>query len=316
MRLDFANPEYLWFLLSIPLLIITHFYFLRHTKAKALKFANFEALKRVTGKELITKNIFILVLRCLVLLFVIIAAAGAEFWYLGESNENDYVTALDVSLSMTTTDLSPSRLEASKQFATEFVSKLKGDTNIGVVSFSGITFVDQALISDKARVIRALQGLHMNEIGGTDLSGALITATNLLMNSKKGKAILLMSDGSHTAGSEDAIREALQYVKSNHIVVHTLAVGTERGLVPYLPAGYNVSAIFNREILQEISKATEGLFFDVLDLKKLREAEETLFSRANIGLLRKDLSYFFILLALTFLFIEWGLLNTRFRRIP
>src|SRR3989338_8097940 len=104
MRLDFVNPEYLWFLLSIPLLIITHFYFLHHAHSKAFRFANFDALKRVTGKDLITKNILVLTIRCLVLVLMILASSGVEVWYIGESNQNDYIIAIDTSLSMTTTD--------------------------------------------------------------------------------------------------------------------------------------------------------------------------------------------------------------------
>src|SRR3989344_4171776 len=316
MRLDFVNPEYLWFLLSVPLLIITHFYFLHHAHAKAFRFANFDTLKRVTGKDLITKNILVLVLRCLILVLIILAASGVELWFIGESNQNDYVVAVDTSLSMTTTYLPPTRLEASKEFAVEFMNHIGGESQVGLVSFSGITFVREALTTDKAKIIRSTRNLEMNDVGGTDLSGAIITGTNMLMSSKKRRIHLLLSDGSHTSGSEDPIREGLEYAKSNHLQVHTLAVGTERGLVPYLPGGYNITAIFNREILKEISSATSGLFFDVADRKAWEEAGNVLFSRANQGLLHRNLNYLFILIALTLLFIEWGLVNTRFRRIP
>ncbi len=310
------NPEYLWFLLSIPLLVVTHFYFLHHTRAKAMRFANFEALKRITGKELITRNILVLTLRCVILILVILGAAGVEFWYVGPSNQNDYVVAIDTSLSMTTTDLPPTRLEAAKEFAVDFVNHLGGDSNVGLVRFSGVTFVDEALNPDKAKIIRSIRNLDMNDLGGTDLSGAVITGTNMLMNSNKGKTILLLSDGSHTAGSEGSIREALEYAKINHVRVHTLAVGTERGLVPYLPAGYNITEVFNRDILKVISDTTSGLFFDVADRPAWKAAEDSLFSQFDMGLLHKNLNYIFILIALTLLFVEWGLINTRFRRVP
>ena len=69
-EITFQNPIYLWFLISIPLMILTHFYLLRQSKKKAMKFANFETIKRITGKKLITKNISMLVLRSFILLFV------------------------------------------------------------------------------------------------------------------------------------------------------------------------------------------------------------------------------------------------------
>ena len=44
MEVVFANPEYLWFLLAIPLIIVVHFLALKSTKRRALKFANFETI--------------------------------------------------------------------------------------------------------------------------------------------------------------------------------------------------------------------------------------------------------------------------------
>ena len=62
-NITFENPIYLWYLLSIPLLIYTHFFLLRRSKAVAMKFANFEALKRVTGGMILSRNVNLLVLR-------------------------------------------------------------------------------------------------------------------------------------------------------------------------------------------------------------------------------------------------------------
>ncbi len=65
-----------------------------------------------------------------------------------------------------------------------------------------------------------------------------------------------------------------------------------------------------------IADTSSGLFFDVADRPAWKAAEDTLFSQSDMGLLNKNLNYIFILIALTLLFIEWGLINTRFRRIP
>ena len=49
--ISLTNPYYLWFLVSIPLLVFSHFTLLKYNQYKALKFANFEAIRRVTGKR-------------------------------------------------------------------------------------------------------------------------------------------------------------------------------------------------------------------------------------------------------------------------
>ena len=71
MEITFTDPIYLWFLFSIPLLIITHFITLKFTQFKALKFANFRAIERVTGKKVVTKNYTLLTFRLFILFFLI-----------------------------------------------------------------------------------------------------------------------------------------------------------------------------------------------------------------------------------------------------
>ena len=190
-KLTFENPIFLWYLLSIPLLIYTHFYLFRHAKVKAMQFANFEALKRVTGERLITKNIIILTLRVLTLTCVIMAATGAVFWYEGMVNENDFVIAIDVSASMTAQDVLPTRFDAAKNAALEFVDKLESKSNIGIITFSGTTLIETTLIDNKATVKKTIENLEITKTGGTDISGAIITGTNILLSSEKGKAIIL-----------------------------------------------------------------------------------------------------------------------------
>jgi Ca-activated chloride channel family protein len=136
MKIVFDNPQFLWYLISVPVLVLSHFLFLKYTKRKAIRFANFEALKRVSGERLITKNLTILVLRSLTLTILILAVAGPVYWYKGLSNDNDFVLALDTSASMTAKDLKPTRLEAAKQAAEAFVNSLSSRTNLGLVTFS------------------------------------------------------------------------------------------------------------------------------------------------------------------------------------
>jgi hypothetical protein len=57
MEITFVNPQYLWLLLIVPALILTHFYGLKFSRKKAIKFANFEALSRVTGGHKLSMNL-------------------------------------------------------------------------------------------------------------------------------------------------------------------------------------------------------------------------------------------------------------------
>jgi len=316
--MTFENPVYLWYLLSIPLLVYTHFYFFKHSKLKAVKFANFEALKRVTGEKLITKNIIILVIRVFVLLCIIFAASGAVLWYEGGVSENDFVIAIDTSASMAARDVVPSRIEAAKKAAVEFVDNLDSRSSIGVVSFSGVTFIDSVLIDNKESVKKTIENIEISRTGGTDIAGAIITSTNLLLNSDKGKTIILITDGSNTVGAfiEDSVRNGVEYAALNHVVVHTIGVGSESGPIGYLPEYYNISAVYNENTLKLISNTTGGYYFKAMSEEELAQAYKEIGRASKKGFIPVKLSYGLMLIALMLLFFEWGLISTRFRRIP
>ncbi len=318
-EIAFTHPMYLWLLLTIPLIIASHFYLLKHSRKKALMFANFETIRRVTGKKLLTKNIFLLTTRLIIVTLSIFAVAGATLWYEGYSNNNNFVIAIDISASMTTEDLQPTRLESAKQHAIKFVDLLESDAKIGVVSFSGITFINKPLTKNKDEVKRAIESLEVAEIGGTDLSGALITSTNLLSESKKGKTIILLTDGSSTAGAfiNEAIRQGIEYAQNNHIIIYTIGTGTKNEEpLGYLPEYYNISSVYNEKNLQDISSQTEGEYFFGANNQNIVDAFSKISEDSEKAILHIDLGLGLIMIALVMLFFEWGLIQTRFKRKP
>ena len=314
----FDNPIYLWYLLSIPLLAYTHFYLFKHAKTRAMTFANFEALKRVTGEKLITKNIIILTIRVIILGCVILAASGAVFWYEGKVNQNDFVIAIDTSASMGAQDIKPTRVEAAKSAAIEFIDNLKSKSSIGVVSFAGITTVDTVPIDNKESIKKTVETVEISKTGGTDIAGAIITGTNLLLISKKSKTIILLTDGSGTVGAfiRDSIEKSIEYAKENHVVVHTIGIGSETGPIGYLPEYYNVSAVYNEANLVLISNQTGGYYYPVNNKEELDMAYREISEAAKVGFISVKLSHGLMLITLVLLFFEWGLISTRFRRIP
>lgn len=315
--ITFSNPEFLWFLLSLPLLLITHLAFLRNAKVKAFKFANFEAIKRVTGKGLITKNYAILFIRLGTILAVILAVSGTTIYYKGMVNEANYVIALDVSSSMTAQDVSPSRIEAAKLAAKEFVNNISGDTEIGVITFSGETFISQPLTNNKILVYDALNRAEIVKAGGTDIASSLVTGANLLVSTEnKSKVIILITDGSNTQGEfiQRSLSTAIEYLQEQKVIVYSLSLGTGEGALGYLPEYYNVSAIYDTEGLASLSNATGGKLYSATDGNDLVKALNDI-NNTREGFVKVEASFLLLVLSLIMLFIEWGLANTRFRRV-
>lgn len=318
MQIVFEEAQNLWFLLSLPVLFLLHYYFTLHVKRKALLFANFRALKRITGKRLMTKNKSLLVLRTFTLLFAILAVSGTVVWYTGTTNADDFVIAIDTSASMTSEDIPPTRLEAAKQDALLFVDALDETTRVGVVAFGGISLIKSVPTTEKEKVKKAIQEIEALKAGGTDIPSAIITSTNLLLEHDRGRAIILITDGSNTIETflDESMQRALEYAQEHHVKVHTIGIGTNRGPIGYLPKYYNVSSVYNEQNLLQIANATGGTYVKAENKEALFNAFQKIAEKSKDQLVRKDLRAPLMMLALLSLFLEWLLSNTRFRPIP
>jgi len=317
-QLTFENPTLLWLLFALPLFWMTHFYFLRRTKRRAMKFANFRVLKRITGKKLITKNYTVLFIRSFIILFAILAASQAIFFYEGQTNENAFVIALDSSASMQAQDIQPTRLEAAKSNAVLFLDSIEGQSSYGLVTFSGVTLVEETLTEDKNAVRSAIRSVEPIQAGGTDIPGAIITATNLLVGSEKGKVIVLVTDGSNTLETftSESIQRGVNYATENQVIVHTIGIGSTQGPVGYLPQYYNISPVYNEQNLEYIANQTGGEYMQAETGDELLEAYTSIAGESQNALIRRELAPGLMTLVLLLLFIEWGLISTRFRSIP
>ena len=309
MEIVFQDPQYLWFLASVILLILIHFYTLKHQKRKALKFANFDAIARVTGEEILTKNIALLFTRTAALFFITLALAGTVIWYFGETSEASFIIAIDSSVSMSATDFLPSRIEAAKESAVKFVESVGTDTKIGVISFSGISFIEQDLSDDYKKVKDVIKDIKISTYGGTDLGEAIISATNVLLRDTKPRVMILLTDGRSNIGVP--LEDAVSYANENKVTIHTIGIGTLEG---GKFAGEGVSRL-DEESLSAIAINTDGNYYQASDIKTLEDAYIKIarISRQKVSL---DASAIFMVVALLILFTEWALMNTKYRILP
>ena len=315
--LTFTNPFYLWLLVSIPLLIITHFFVLNYLNRRAVKFANFEAVKRVTGSKLelknvktVSKNRLLLIIRTFVLLFLIISIAGPVLWYSGQSSEFDFVIAIDASSSMLADDFYPYRLDSARKASSLFVNNIKARTKIGVVSFAGTSFVEQDLTDELRKAETAINNIRIKKTGGTDIGGAITTSSNLLLTEKNARVIILLTDGQSTVGT--LIDEAIEYANKNYITINTIGIGTEEGGT-FIKS--NLLSKLDEPTLIEIAQKTGGKYYRADSKESLTNAFEEI-SESSQKKISVDLSMGLIMITLALLLIEWGMINTKYRTLP
>ncbi|MGV8150117.1 MAG: VWA domain-containing protein [Candidatus Woesearchaeota archaeon] len=318
MYLTFENPQYLWYLLSIPLLIVSHYAFLKYSRRKAMRFANFEALKKVTDQKIMTKNHTVLLVRMIILFSLILAIAETTLWYEGLTNENDFIIAIDSSSSMTAQDLSPNRFEAAKEYSGQFIDRIQSDSEIGLITFSGASFIEKIPARDKTALKLAVNDIEIAHVGGTNIPDAIVTSTNMLLSSDKGRTIILLTDGSNTASYfiRDPIGESVKYAQLNNVKIYTLGLGSESGPIGYLPEYYNISAVYDENVLFRIANETGGRYYDAKNNDQLQNAFADILRTSNEAFIGIDLGPGLLILALALLFLEWGLISTRFRAMP
>lgn len=310
MEIVFQQPLMLYLLLFIPFIIILHYYFYQHNKKKAMKFSNFSAMKRVTGTNLITKNSSQLALRVIVITLIVLSASRPEIYYEAELLISNYVIAVDTSASMSSHDIFPTRLDMAKKISEELVKRL--DAKVAVMSFSGVSYIKQPLTLEKANLMIALSSIDVDPSSGTDIGSALITAVNMLPEGAK--SIILLSDGSDTAGIyvDENLQHALNYIKKNNAVANTIAIGSGEIGAAYV----DLPAVYDFSTLKKISEDTNGMYFEVKNEDEIEKVFELLDNKTEIVLIPYDLSAVLFFTGFIALLIEWLLLNTRFRTIP
>src|SRR3989344_5168936 len=97
MNFSFTNPSYLYLLFIIPIIIFFHFYSLKNLRGKAVRFANFEAIARVRGIDLYSKNLGILMINILIVLSLVLSLAGFTLHMQMKASSFSYVLAIDSS---------------------------------------------------------------------------------------------------------------------------------------------------------------------------------------------------------------------------
>jgi len=318
MELSFTNPQYLWILLVIPFLAITHIFALKKKREAALKFANFDALERISKGDFLgkpyfglfrSKNISLLLLRMLTYCIFILSIAGITVWYTAEVSDFDYVLTIDASASMLADDYQPNRLGAAKSAALLFLDSLPSKTSIGLVSFSGSAFIDQRLTDDLVQAREKINSLDIIVMGGTAIGEAIITSSNLF-EEEKSNVIILLTDGQTNIGADPIV--AADYALENNIMINTIGVGTEEG-GSFI--GINATSQLDEETLKNIAKKTGGKYYRAENNEVLQGVFRDMASSQE----RKvsfDLSPWLLFVGIFLLSLEWVLLNTKYRTIP
>ncbi|MDP3881944.1 MAG: VWA domain-containing protein [Nanoarchaeota archaeon] len=275
-------------------------------KKRAMKFVNFDAVARIKGIEIYSKNITSLVMTLCILILLIFSIAGPTLEYEASTSSVAFIVAIDNSRSMEAQDFPPNRLEAAKKSAILFSSSLPAGTSMGVISFSGNSVIEQAVTRDRLLIERAISSLEFSSIGGTDTIEAVRVGTDMLNKYPK-KAVVIISDGQLNVGT---IEQAIDYAKEREVIVHTIAVGTKGGG----QTSYGLSQV-DEDSLRSLAYNTGGSFFFVSEERELSLSLRKI-AEVKPGIVAMSLINYLLLISIILLFIKYALVNARLMEFP
>jgi Ca-activated chloride channel family protein len=213
--------------------------------------------------------------------------------------EATVLLAIDISRSMSATDVLPSRLGAAQIAANDFVDKVPKKFRIGVISFATRAQVAVAPTDDRELVHAAIASLRPGE--GTAIGDAVLLAA-MLGQRQRGSdgtrpptSVLLISDGARDGG-RTAPRAAAQRARALRTPVYTILLGTPNGVVQHqLPGGFTetIRVPPSPPTLQLIARTSGGQFFTARSDKRLREVYDQLRSRIGHKRVTREITDFF-----------------------
>ncbi len=275
----FEYPKLLW-LLVIPGLLVLHYLWLELAERHPHLRVSTSVPWTVKGRSFmaVLRHVPFL-LRIFALTMVIIAIArprSSEQLEKVDTEGIDIVLAMDVSTSMLARDLTPDRINASKDIAIEFIAQRPAD-RMGIVVFAGESFTQCPLTTDRATLINLMKEVQTDLIeDGTAIGNGLATAVARMKDSDaKSRVVILLTDGVNNRG-EISPQMAAEIAKTYGVRVYTIGVGKE-GMAPYpvmTPWGIevqNVKVEIDEKLLAEIAESTGGRYFRATDNTKLAE---------------------------------------------
>jgi len=205
-------------------------------------------------------------------LSALLLAAARPYWNSDvrptSDSGRDVLVLFDVSKSMLSTDLAPSRLEHAKFLLRQLVSADPGDS-FGLVAFAGTAYLSCPLTSDRVAFEEYVKELSPDAvpIGGTNLELALRKAMDAFKAaSGNNRAILLFTDGDELTGSSD---KAIGELKKRGIPLFVVGLGDPSAGAPVLNekgearrdrTGKLISTRLNETALKKLALETGGVY--------------------------------------------------------
>ena len=263
----FANPQLLWLLVMVPVMVALFVVILHLRKRSLRRFGNVETVRALL-RDVSSWRIYVkFSLFALAYVAAVFAAARPQYGakLVEEKSESiEMMFVVDVSNSMLAEDITPNRLARTRYAIDKLFSQLQQD-RVGVVIFAGEAKVQLPITSDyrMARNFTKRLSPSLVEVQGTDLSDAIDLAS-LSFSQREGasRAMILITDGE--AHDSDALAAAERAGRQG-IRIFAIGIGSPEGKPIKIDGefikdekGEMVVSCLNEQLLQQIVSKGNG----------------------------------------------------------
>jgi len=288
--MSFIWPVMLYSLFAIPLGVVLYLILQQRRRQFAARYGSFGLLSGSTGLSLrrqIPPFFFLIGLTLLTL-----ALARPQMVVSLPRQAGTIILAFDVSGSMAAKDVDPTRMEAAKAAAQDFVQHQPPTVQIGVVAFSDNSFMVQTPTNDQAAVLAAINRLTPQR--GTSLAHGILASLNAIAASTEPQpdeiysdllltptptptplpkgihtpaVIVLLTDGENNEPPDPL--EAAQTAADRGVRLYPVGLGSLTGTTLDIN-GFTVYTQLDEAMLQQLAQITEGTYYTAQSEKDLR----------------------------------------------
>lgn len=302
--MSFIWSSLLYLLLCVPLLVLLYLRIQKRKRESAARYGSFGALHDSSGGSAPRRRQLPAIIFLIGITILILSLARPQATISLPKIEGTVILTFDVSGSMVADDLKPTRMEAAKAAALEFVENQPTSVQIGVVAFSDGGITVQSPTDQREEIIATIERLVPRR--GTSLGNGILVALNTIVVDAgdpsflstsdlsdqtqpepgsvpegwyPSSAIVLLTDGENNQDPDPIL--AADLAADFGVRIYTVGIGSAEGAIINVE-GFTVLSQLNEPILQYISATTGGVYYNAGNEEELRRIYNDLEPKLSI----------------------------------
>src|SRR5574341_150056 len=303
--MSFIWPTMLICLLSLPVFVLLYVQLQLRRKRIAARYGSLGLLQQTGGREIGLRRHVPSALFLVGLAILVFGLARPQAVVSVPRLEGTVILAFDVSGSMAADDIKPTRMEAAKAAARDFVQNQPSSVQIGVVAFSDSGFSVQPPTNDQDLILAAIDRLAPQR--GTSLANGILVSLNTIAMRLNGgpppqvegepshltdltpaptltlppvprgayvpAVMVLLTDGENNE-SPDPLAAA-QTAADRGVRIYTVGLGSPTGTTLHIN-GFTVHTQLDETMLEQIAQITSGTYYNAESEQDLRKVYDEL----------------------------------------